>query len=277
MSAPRLPSPHPPVSVVQTAPPVRTTVLRLYVLNGVGLVDAVLRYAAHHVVPVISGSAGRHAVDQRQLATLWRVTCTPCRKVAEHAWCDAQEHEAAQAGYFAANSECHRAATKSTSATRLTRNSFRLELDQGGCTERPGSLETLSASGLSGCTLGIQGTPRNISDNIKCGRRQRSYMPRKRKADSVLRQFAATLGNLATERPKPSRILVDTGPSKPGYRVAADLKRKTCPRCKCIHYSSWHHEFCIECYAYTVEERRLGRRLTKEEEQQVLRDVGLLD
>lgn len=98
-------------------------------------------------------------------------------------------------------------------------------------------------------------------------------MRQERKDDAILAGFSETLFD-----GKAKRIVLDTGPPQNGkYRVVADLKKRKCPRCGDVHYSSWLHDYCIECHVIVHWEKKLGRKLTLEEAKQALHDTGLLD
>ena len=73
----------------------------------------------------------------------------------------------------------------------------------------------------------------------------------------------------------PNRVIADTGPTKEGYRVTANLARKQCPRCGCSHFSSWATNHCVECFVIVDAEKKAGRPLTKEEARKAIRDTGL--
>ena len=118
-------------------------------------------------------------------------------------------------------------------------------------------------------------TPRQAVRNVQVEARPDKGMRRRRR--DVLREAANTIEGIASRGIQPERVLIDTGPAEGGYRIHANLKKRRCPRCKCVHYSSWAHDFCIACYACDIEERKLGGKLTVDEERQLMRDVGLAD
>lgn len=96
-------------------------------------------------------------------------------------------------------------------------------------------------------------------------------MRRKTKEDSPLSGLVETL---ATKYGKVDEILLDTGPKKGKYRVVANLKRKVCPECKAVHYCSLEPDTCLGCTVILKEEKRLGRKMTREERTGFLRKVG---
>lgn len=80
---------------------------------------------------------------------------------------------------------------------------------------------------------------------------------------------------------KTKRIIIDTG-NEGKYRVIGDLKDRKCPRCGGEHFASkmalemWKG-YCPDCHAIIQEEKRLGRKLTRDEIKKVLIDSGLWD
>lgn len=96
-------------------------------------------------------------------------------------------------------------------------------------------------------------------------------MRRKRKTDPVLGQFSETI---ATHYGKADRIVLDTGRQKGKYRIVADLKRKLCPKCKAVHYSSLPEDTCLGCTQILKEENRLGRKMTRREKIEFLKKIG---
>ncbi len=77
-------------------------------------------------------------------------------------------------------------------------------------------------------------------------------MRRKKKAERVLGQFGETL---TTQYGKAERIVLDTGRQKGKYRIVADLKRKLCPECRAVHYSSLPEKTCLGCTQILREEK----------------------
>ena len=96
-----------------------------------------------------------------------------------------------------------------------------------------------------------------------------------KKTKNVLAGLMKAVSEGLTNPDGPNRVIADTGPQTPGYRVSADLKRKKCPRCGHAHFSSWSTDLCVECFVIVDVERNVGRPLTKREARQAIRDTGL--
>lgn len=96
-------------------------------------------------------------------------------------------------------------------------------------------------------------------------------MRRKKKTDPVLEQFSETI---ATQYGKADRIVLDTGRQKGKYRIVADLKRKLCPECKAVHYSSLPKDTCLGCTCIRDEEKSRGCKMTRQEKIEFLKKIG---
>ena len=113
---------------------------------------------------------------------------------------------------------------------------------------------------------------------LRIRRRKESHLcevvsvTKQKKSDAVLEQFAETL---VTRYGKAKKIILDTGPQKGKYRVVAKLKRKVCPECKLVHYSSLPESTCLDCTVVLQEERRLGRKMTPQERMAFLKEIDL--
>ena len=96
-----------------------------------------------------------------------------------------------------------------------------------------------------------------------------------RKKRNVLAGLVEAVEEGTVRSDGPRRVIADTGPKKHGYRVVANLRRRKCPRCGCIHFSSWATDHCVECFVIGDAEKKAGRPLTKEEARKAIRDTGL--